>query len=173
MKRALVTGLLALMLTGSPVGAADWRPEVPGGGGDALAAFDAEMAPILVQAQTIHDAIVQDFSTVSDLFMFSSVDAVATDMEARLAAAKQLPLDIKAGLDLAHDALAVMDAAAPDPCWSDYYAVLRTGWLTYGDALDSISVGAMGDANQYVGVAMYLLGTYGSLIHDQSVKDCG
>ncbi len=159
----------ALLSLAVPAAAAEWRPEHP----DRLAALDAEMAPLLLAYQPAFDAIVGDFTVMAAPWTFAGVAAAPAAMQARLDAAERLPLDIAHAKSLARDALSVMDRhGAPDACWADYAAVLRAGWLAYGDGADALEVGAMEDANRYVGAAIWLLGGYGTLVHEQSVADC-
>ena len=167
MTRAILAAI-ALLTFGGPAAAADWRPTRP----DRLAAMDAEMAPLLTEYQPAFDAIVSDFDVMSAPYRFAGIIAAPADMQARVDAAEKLPSDIAYAKALAASAIAVVDRYPPDACWADYGAVLRTGWLAYGDAADGLEVGAMDDANTYVGMALYLLGRYGALVHDQSVKDC-
>lgn len=161
---------LVLTLAPAPGHAADWRPTSDPA--DRLAALDAEMAPLLVQHQPAFEAIVNDFTVIGSPYRFEGVAAAVPAMQARLEAAQRLPEDIAYALALAHDALAVMDRHPPEACWMDYAAVLRTGWVLYGDAAHHLELGLMDEANGYVGPALQLLGAYGSLVHDQAVEDC-
>lgn len=153
---------------------ADWRPEHDNG----LAALDAEMAPILVQFDPLFEAVVQDFTVMSAPFVFnftnveSAAKDIQTDMQARVDAANQLPVDVAAMLTLAHDAMAVLDSHVVEYCWADYAADLRTGWLAYGDSVQSVQVGDLQAADKDIGVARYLLGARGDLLHSQALKDC-
>lgn len=173
MKRALAIALAIAVLVSLPSSAhaADWRPvSAPG---DRLAALDAEMAPLLVQHLPAQQAIADDFTVLSTPYSFEGVAAAAGQMQARVEAAERLPADIAVALTLAHDALAVLDRHPAEACWADYAAVLRTGWLAFGDSADALMVGAMSDANRYIGIALHLLGPWGDLVHGQAVEDCG
>ena len=130
------------------------------------------MAPILVQFQPVFDAIVQDFTVLSASYSFTGLAGATTDMQERMDAAQRLPVDVLASLTLAHDGLAVLDRHPPEHCWADYAAALRTGWLSYGDAAQSLQAGDLASSNKDIGVALYLLGPRGDLLHSQAVKEC-
>lgn len=171
--RRIVAGTLAVLLAVAlyatvPAEAADWRPAPP----DRLAALDEAMAPLLAEHRAAFDAIVADFTVLGGFPQFTSIDQAAADVQARLAAVERLPGDIAYAMGLAHDALGVLDVHPVDQCAADYGAVLRAGWLAYGDSLDLLEVGDLAAASLHVGPALFLLGAYGDIVHMQAEKDC-
>lgn len=162
MKKTLITIALTLGLifasTAAVAGATSdpgWRsPPV-----SRLSALDTELAPVLndtVEIRSLVPQSVMAFSTASRTLDVAATAEAGAKMDA---AFEELGRIADAGL-------AVLERFTPEPCFADYYSVMRTGYLLLGEAAANPPGGA-----QMFNLGTYLILDYGGDVH--SIIDCG
>lgn len=170
MKRLAPIALALALLAPAPVAAVvdDWRPPRP----DRLALLDAEMAPLLTGFQDTWQSISDHLTITTAYVIVQQPEAMVENMERRMEAVKAFREDVADLVALAQAALGVLDRHQPEPCFSQYWAVLMTGWLLVGDATQSLSVNDVQNSGNQLGTATYLLVSYGSLVWVAARADC-
>lgn len=163
-------GILAAVLVAAPVAAVedDWRPGPP----DRLALMDAAMAPVLTGWVETFAAVNADLEVMLAYVILQDPDSMVAHFETRLKYARMFRDDIAAMQALAVRGLDVLALFPPEDCWRQYWAVLMTGWLLAGDAVDSVQINDYQTGGVQVGNANYLLTTYGDLVHQAALADC-
>jgi hypothetical protein len=152
--------LLALLLVAAPVAAQDWRhPRA-----SRYAAAMAELAPLNTG---ISEAVADLGEGVGQLAYHA---AFPPDLEAVATDAANVEADLDALQSLAADGLAVLDRYVPEDCWADLWAVSRTAYLLFGDAVAAIRTSDHAQVGSRMSAAVHLHTTYGDLV--ASVTTC-
>lgn len=151
---------LLMLAMAAPVAAhhVDWRPDPV----SRLAALDADLQPVMAHLTAAQAALTAWNATPWEL---DSLPENAAEWQAAV-------LDFQS---VAVEGLAVLDQYPPEPCFADYWAILRVGFLKLGD-----SVAEFPNAGGDIALAMSLLYSeplpgyppaYADLVH--SVTHCG
>ena len=155
----VITALLAALLAAAPVAAThvDWRPAPV----SRLPALDAALAPVHLSLRETVEGLAAVSARVG-----TDLDALSVDAAAVTAVWHEFQ-------DVAREGLATLDAFPPEPCFADYWAIERVGFLRLGDSAATFprGGGAYTEALALIHSDGLGLPAYADLV--RSVTDCG
>jgi len=135
----------------------DWRPAPV----SRLAALETALAPV-------HTRLAENMQTLQRVNVRLGT---FHDLPANATAVRDIWLTFQA---IPRDGLSILDQFPPEPCFSDLWAIERTGWLYLGDSTALFPVGGLlyGDAIQLlVSDPASLTPTWADQI--RAITDCG